>query len=96
MPNWLLPGIGLIVANILVWAFVWGRRTGRVNQRLMSLEKWFEAPTILPECSGIFTEIKEGLAKVQGKVSTVLLIMTENQKSSERKRISKKRRKEGL
>lgn len=92
MPDWLLPGIGLVVANVLVWAFVWGRRTGGVNQRLQSLEKWFESPTILPECSSIFAEIKGGLAELKGKVSTILLIMTENQENLERKRKKRKQK----
>ena len=94
MPDWLFPGIGLVVANILVWGFAWGRRTGKVNQRLDSLEKWFENPTILPECSSIFSEIKEGLAELKGKVSTILLITTENQKNSEKKHVKKKKRKD--
>jgi len=91
MPDWLLPGIGLIVANVLVWAFVVGKTYGGVKTRLKAVENKQANPEILPECNKIFTEIKEGLAELQGKVSTILLIMTEKQETPERKKKEKKK-----
>jgi hypothetical protein len=85
----LIALIGLIVINLLVWVFAWGRGVGKVNTRLTVIEEKVNNPQILPDCNIIFTEIKEGLSNVGGKVETILTLMQVNQKTSERKRIKR-------
>lgn len=94
MPDWLLPGVGIIVANVLVWAFVVGKTYGGLKTRLKAVENKQDNPEILPECNRIFTEIKEGLAEVTGKVSAMFMMMKESQKNLEKKHFSKKRKKD--
>lgn len=95
IPDWLLPGAGIVIVNIRIWVFAWGRRTGGVNHRLKTLEGLQENPTILPECTEIFTVIRGGLSNLDGKVSTLLLSYQENQKNSEKKHLRKKEGKKG-
>ena len=85
--EWIPGGIILIVINILVWAFLWGKTLGKINTRLTVLEKSQDDPPMLPECQILFSEIKEGLANLDGKVSTMLITMKENQRNSEKKHI---------
>ena len=81
--------IGLILINILVWVFLWGKRTGKVNTRLTNLEDRIDTHSILPECSELFSEIKGALSNVVGKVDVMLLMVKESQKNIERKRTSR-------
>ncbi|MBU0778241.1 hypothetical protein KKF82_08280 [Patescibacteria group bacterium] len=81
---------GLILVNVLFWVFAWGRRTGGVNQRLKHLENAEANSQILPECNEIFTEIKERLSGLGGKVDVLLMTMKENQKNNEKGRITKR------
>lgn len=89
MSEWLIALIssGALVV-MLTWAFQWGKRGGNVNTRLDELERRANDPQILPECSGIFTEIKENLASLDGSVGVMLGIMKENQKNDEKKHIT--------
>lgn len=82
--------IGLIIMNVLVWVFAWGRSVGKVNTRLKVVEEKVDNPQILHACSEIFTEIKEKLAKLDGKVGTILIVMKERQKNDEKKRVRRK------
>ncbi len=74
MADWPIfgSGVGLIVISILTWVFRWGRRTDKVNNRLESLEKKAANPGVLPQCADTFTEIKEGLSNLNGKVEAIL------------------------
>ena len=87
MTEWIISGAIIIVVNVLVWAFVFGKILGRTNTRLSNLEKGQHNPTILPECSGMFTEIRERLANLDGKVDTILLMTRETQKNKEKEHI---------
>lgn len=74
--------IGIIVANILFWVFLWGKRVGRVNQRLNNLEN----PQILPECQVIFNEIKEKLGECVGRLDIISNVLKINAKEEERRK----------
>lgn len=65
-------GIGLMTLNLLLLAFRWGRSTGKVNNRLTSLEGKLDNPDVLPQCSETFAHIREGLSNLDGKVETIL------------------------
>lgn len=101
MPQWLIAVIASgAFATLLVWAFRWGRTGGNVNTRLDTLEKWVDDPPIRPECSAIFTEIKEGLANLDskaanldGKMDVVLQVIKEDQRNNEKKHINNKGKK---
>lgn len=82
--------IGLIVVNLLVWVFAWGKRAGRINTKIKSIEGQLANPQILPDCNVVFTEIKEKLSDVGGKVEAILVMMKTNQKVDERKRVNSK------
>lgn len=89
MSEWLIALISSsALAVMLTWAFQWGKRGGKVNTRSKELERRANNPQILPECSVIFTEIKENLSNLNGKVDTLVetfqLIAKERQKNDER------------
>jgi len=84
----LLALAGLVAVNVLVWVFAWGKGRGQTNTRLNAIEEKMGNPQILPDCNEIFTEIKERLAGLEGKVETMLIIMTESQKNSEKEKIT--------
>lgn len=85
MSEWLIALISSgVLATLFVWAFQWGKSRGNVNTRLNDIERRLDDPQILPECSVIFTEIKENLATLTGKVDTILITMTKKQKNDER------------
>ena len=86
-----LSSLGIVMLNLLVWLFLWGKRTGSMNTRLDNLEGNQSNPQILPECNVIFTEIKENLASLEGKMGIILLTMKENQKNNEKKRTTKRK-----
>ena len=86
MPQWMLGISGLVIVNILIWVFLWGRRTGNVNHRLKSLEKKVANPGVLPECVEVFTEIKEKLSNLTGKVDVILTLTQENHEKRRRKK----------
>ena len=85
MPELIIGGAVVIIMNILVWVFLWGGWRGKVNTRLKAIED----RGVLPECTEIFTDIKEKLAEVTGNVKVMLLMMMENQKNLEKKRTRK-------
>lgn len=86
MSEWVIALIASgALATLLVWAFQWGKKRGNVNNRLKNLEGWVSDPPMRPECSEVFTEIKENLASVSSKVDTMLVMMRENQKNNEKK-----------
>jgi len=82
--------IGLIIMNVLVWVFAWGRSVGKINTRLNAVEEKVDKPQILSACVDIFTEIKERLGNLDGKVGTILIVMKESQKNNEKKRTRRK------
>lgn len=82
--------IGLIVINLLVWVFAWGRGVGGINTKIKNIEEKVNNPQILPDCNIIFTEIKEGLSNVGGKVEAILTMMQINQKTNEKKKVKRK------
>lgn len=92
MPDWLLPGIGIVVANVLVWAFVFGKTYGGLKTKVKGVENKLVNPDILPECREIFSGIEKGLAEVTGKVSAMFMMMTENQKNIEKKLSGRKKK----
>ena len=66
-------GIGFfLITNIGIWIFAYGRRTGSHNTKMSNIEKELDNPSILPECTKIFGEIRENLIQV----STEVRIMT--------------------
>lgn len=90
MSEWLVPSAFLVVIiNILVWVFTWGKLSGRVNTRLNGLEKNQRNPVVLPQCAAMFSDIKESLSNLNGKVEIILITMKEYQKDSERARTVK-------
>ena len=80
MPDWL---IAILVSGILLtliaWSFQWGNKRGCNNARLNGLESRVNNPPIRPECSEIFTEIKENLANLDGKMELVLIVLRKKQ-----------------
>ena len=87
--EWAIGIGGLIIVSVLTWTFLWGRRVGQVNNKIKVIEGKLNNPGILPECNEIFTEIKENLSNLTGKVDIILLTMRENQKNNEKKYIQK-------
>ena len=65
-------GISLIVLNAFLWVFRWGKSTGNVNTRLNNLEEKTGNPDVLPECAETFTQIRENLSGLNGKVETII------------------------
>jgi hypothetical protein len=85
-PSWCVPSaVGLVLVNLLVWVFVWGKTVGRVNTRLNNIEKKQEDPPMLPQCIGLFSEIKEGLSMLNGEVKTMLITLKEYQTHNEKR-----------
>lgn len=84
--EWAIGLAGLIIVNILTWTFLFGRRGGRVNNKIKNIEDRLDNPQILPQCTEIFTEIKEKLSNLGGKLEILLGIAKENQKNNEKKR----------
>lgn len=85
-PSWCVPSaVLLVLVNLLVWVFVWGRTVGNVKARLNSVEKRLDDPPILPQCQELFTEIKEGLSMLNGEIKGMLITMKGYQKDNERK-----------
>lgn len=72
----LLALIGIIGVNIAIWIFAWGMSRGRTNTRLNVIEEKLDNPRVLPECTETFTEIKQVLSEVSGKVDAILAITT--------------------
>jgi len=89
MIDLVLGGVIVIAINVLIWVFLFGKRTGKVNNRLSVIEEKLSNPQVLPQCTEIFTEIKEKLSYLAGNVETILLVIKENQKNVERKRTSR-------
>ena len=87
--EWAVGIIGLIIVSVITWTFLWGRSVGQVNTKIKNIENKLSNPQILPECNEIFTEIKENLSNLTGKVDIILLTMTENQKNNEKKYLRK-------
>jgi len=75
MPTWLIVLMsGGVAVSALTWLFLYARRVGSVNTRLNHLEERNDNPQVLPQCNDIFTEIKENLANITGKVEAILSI----------------------
>lgn len=105
-------GIGLLIlTNIGIWLFAFGKRTGRHNAKMENVEKELDNPKILPECVRIFADIRQNLTRVttevklvaekvetnvevrdkvmelSGKVEAMFMIMKENQKNEEKRKM---------
>ena len=87
--EWAIGIGGLIIVSVLTWTFLWGKKVGWVDTKIKVIENKLSNPQILPECNEIFTEIKENLSNLTGKVDIILLTMRENQKNNEKKYIQK-------
>lgn len=84
MVEWIISGASLLLVNIFAWVFFLGRGLGKTNTRLNQMEKRLNSQEILPECSQIFTEIKEKLSGLEGKVDILILTIKENQRNKEK------------
>lgn len=91
VPVWAIPvsGAAILLVNLFLWVFLWGRWRGSTDSRLDALEKHLDDPPILPQCVELFTEIKETLGELKGKFEALMLTINLNMKESEGKRIRK-------
>ncbi len=93
VPIWVIPvsGAAILIVNLFLWVFLWGRWRGSTDSRLNAIEKQLDDPPILPQCIELFNEIKETLGELNGKVDTMMLNVNLNMKKAENKRIRKRR-----
>ena len=90
--EWIITVSTLVVINILIWVFLWGRTLGKLNNRMANVEDNQNTPLILPECQELFRNMQEGIGHLTGKVDVILGFVKENQKNQERKLTSRKRK----
>lgn len=79
IPEFIGGGILLLLLNIAVWAFTWGRTMGKICERVDNVEEKVDThiehhpkPYVLPECNQTFTEIKTHLASMDTKLDNVI------------------------
>lgn len=69
----------IIIINIIVWAFVWGRTVGKICERIDNIEEKIDGhierhpkPYVLPECHQTFKDIASSLASLKTQMSSVV------------------------
>lgn len=79
VPELIGGGLLLIILNIVVWAFAWGRTVGRVCESVDNLEQrlnTYEASDcsheMIPACQDMFRNIGERLSNVEGKLDIII------------------------
>ena len=85
-------GAAILIVNILIWVFLFGKTIGRQNTRLCQLEENTRDPEILPECQKLFRTIEGRLGDIGGKVDFMVFTMNENKKNKEKSRQTRKKK----
>jgi len=93
IPVWLIPvsGLSIIIVNVLIWVFVFGKFIGKLGSRINNLEEKLGNPMVLPECHKLFAELREGISNLVGKMEVVLSQLKVNSKNNEKEYLKGKK-----
>jgi len=76
IPEFIGSGILILLANIAIWAFAWGRAAGKLIERVDNLEDkindHIDHPPVLSECTGAFLSIAKSLTELKTQMKTVV------------------------
>ncbi len=90
VPELIGGGFFLLILNIAVWAFAWGRTWGKVCERVDNVEEKVDVhiknhpkPFVLPECNKTFLEIGKTLSGLETQMKNVVSEIKELKKRVE-------------
>ena len=79
IPELLGGGLALLLLNIIVWAFAWGRTVGKVletvenqGKRLDDHERKHKSHVVLNDCQHTFSEIMSRLSGLEAKMEILI------------------------
>lgn len=79
VPEFIGGGLLLLILNIAVWAFAWGRTVGKICEKVDNVEEKIDThlehhpkPYVLPECNKTFLEIGKTLTGIETNLGNVV------------------------